>query len=278
MAKLSTLRATSTALLLVASIGSAQATVSYQYDDLGRVISITYDNGTRVLYSYDAAGNRTQHTIDATPNNPPVAVNDSKSLNTAVGASDTILPLVNDSDPNGDLITIQSVAPPLYGTATINGGASMITYTYTASVALPVTDTFTYTISDGRGGTATATISVQLFVGNLPPVANPDFASVLDALTVSLDPRFNDTDPEANPLIVTAVSNGANGTVTILNGGTAVEYVRTSQFPVPGPGGGVSDTFSYTISDGQGGTASSDVTVTLEMSAECGGAGQPACP
>jgi YD repeat-containing protein len=66
-----TLPACCVALALV--LGPAAATVLYTYDDLGRVTSITYDDGKRVAYSYDAAGNRTQHTVDEVMNQPPVA-------------------------------------------------------------------------------------------------------------------------------------------------------------------------------------------------------------
>lgn len=33
--------------------------ISYEYDELGRVVKVTYDNGSYVIYAYDAAGNRT---------------------------------------------------------------------------------------------------------------------------------------------------------------------------------------------------------------------------
>ena len=137
----------------------------YTYDDLGRVTSITYDDGKRVTYTYDPAGNRTQHTIDTVGNQNPSAVNDQTGLDVNFGSSVAVFPLPNDSDPDLDVLVVQSVGTPAYGTATIGGGGTTVTYNYSGAAQLPVLDTFSYTISDGRGGFATATIFHQ---GYLP--------------------------------------------------------------------------------------------------------------
>jgi len=44
---------------LVSISPSMAGTTSYKYDALGRVVEITYPNGTKVKYAYDKAGNRT---------------------------------------------------------------------------------------------------------------------------------------------------------------------------------------------------------------------------
>jgi len=43
------------ALLLVAA--TPLAAIDYEYDPLGRLIKVTYDNGNEIAYEYDAAGN-----------------------------------------------------------------------------------------------------------------------------------------------------------------------------------------------------------------------------
>ncbi len=48
------------AALAASSAAMTDATATYQYDALGRVVHVTYSNGASVTYTYDAAGNRTQ--------------------------------------------------------------------------------------------------------------------------------------------------------------------------------------------------------------------------
>ncbi|AIF84113.1 Mg-chelatase subunit ChlD [Candidatus Nitrososphaera evergladensis SR1] len=89
---------------------------------------------------------------------PPVAVDD--SANTLEDTPVTIGVLANDSDPNGDALTVISVSPPAQGTAVINGDGT-ITYTPDPSI-FGASDTFTYTIDDGHGLTDTATVTVNV--------------------------------------------------------------------------------------------------------------------
>jgi len=51
---------TGAALLLPATAQASQT--QYLYDNLGRVVGVVYGSGAAVMYTYDAAGNRTQKT------------------------------------------------------------------------------------------------------------------------------------------------------------------------------------------------------------------------
>jgi YD repeat-containing protein len=48
------------ALLGILTAFAAEAGTTYTYDDLGRLSTVTYDNGRKITYTYDPAGNRTQ--------------------------------------------------------------------------------------------------------------------------------------------------------------------------------------------------------------------------
>ena len=91
---------------------------------------------------------------------PPVAVAD--EVGARPGRASTLPVLLNDHDPNGDPIAVDSVGdldPAVGRVDVINDGQQLLlTLTDTASGTL----TFDYSISDGRGGTASATVTVTV--------------------------------------------------------------------------------------------------------------------
>ncbi len=90
-------------------------------------------------------------------NHPPVTVNDTAA--TLQGQPVRVAVLANDSDPDGDPLTVTAVTAGQHGTATANADG---TVTYTPAAGFVGTDAFTYTIGDGRGGTATGTATVAV--------------------------------------------------------------------------------------------------------------------
>lgn len=184
-------------------------------------------------------------TIDIT-NNAPAAVEDEAftTRNTAVA----IPVLANDSDPDGDPLTIVAAGPAANGSVSFSPG----TVTYTPAAGFAGTDFFTYTISDGYGGTASATVTVV--VPNLPPVAVDDLASTPGNTAVTIAVLQNDSDIDGDALSVFSVTQGANGSVT--TNGTTVTYTPNSII------NGV-DSFTYTMTDGKGGYDTASVTVSI---------------
>ena len=100
-------------------------------------------------------------------NNPPNAVNDSRT--TAVNTLITINVLANDNDPDGDIIQLISFTNPSNGTVRRNNNntpqdLSDDRLTYTPNPQFTGADSFTYRIADGNGGIDQATVEVT--VGN----------------------------------------------------------------------------------------------------------------
>lgn len=88
------------------------------------------------------------------PNRAPIAVAD--SVQTAKNTAVTIPVLANDSDPDGDALTITMVTSPANGTVAITGKQ----ITFTPAKNFIGSTSFGYTISDGKGGSASAQVSV----------------------------------------------------------------------------------------------------------------------
>jgi Flp pilus assembly protein TadG len=195
-------------------------------------------------------------TVVASGSNPPIANNDSAT--TIQDIAVTINVLGNDTDPNGDALTVTAVGTPANGTVTNNGDG---TVTYTPNPGFVGADSFTYTINDGNGGTATATVTVTVTSSNNPPLAVNDSATTPKNTAVVINVLNNDSDPDGDSLLITSISEVSNpfkGTIQITGGGTTVTY--TPQNNNTG-----SYTFSYTISDGNGGTDTANVTVTVTV-------------
>ncbi len=48
---------------------AANGSVSYTYDALGRISTVSYDTGVMIIYAYDANGNRTSQTVNINTTN-----------------------------------------------------------------------------------------------------------------------------------------------------------------------------------------------------------------
>ena len=223
---------------------------SFTYDELGRVATARYDNGYQISYTYDAAGNRTQVATQVGGNRGPVAAPDTAAINEGT-TSLVINPLANDSDPDGNALTIYSVTGAQYGTATITNSATRITYTPTTTRT--AVEKLTYVVTDPSTASAASTVTINL--NNLAPIAVPDSINVTRLSATTFDPRSNDTDAGNDPLTITATTQGTRGTVTIINNGTQLTYTSTST--------NGSDSFSYTIRDIDGATANGTVSVSV---------------
>lgn len=260
----------SAGMLFCVGAGLAQESVCYEYDELGRLTSATYLDGSQISYSYDSQGNRTQLAHDtngvascSTPsvpaefpgqiaqNQPPTAQNDSASVQ--VSSAIEIAVLANDSDPDGNNLTITSVTQPSQGSASITSGNTKVTFTAPSSAG---SYNFSYTVSDGNGGSASATVTATVTAPtNNPPTANYDGATVSRFNSVTIYALANDTDPDGDALTITSVTQPAEGAAVLVNNNTAVRF----------DAGWTSDVhvLTYTISDGNGGTSSNSIAVSV---------------
>jgi hypothetical protein len=189
-----------------------------------------------------------------TPTNTnPVAAKDTAAAN--AGKAVTIDVLANDSDADGNTLSITSFTQGSKGTIT-QSGTSLI-YTPSAADTSGI-DTFTYTVSDGNGGTSTATVTVTLTAVTPPPadlVAQPDNFDVQatgDGMT--LDVLANDTIPAGKTVTVTVIGAPKHGTATVVN--NKIVFIPTAGYTG-------ADTLSYRITDAAGNQTDASINLTI---------------
>ena len=166
-----------------------------------------------------------------------------------------------DADIDGDALTVSAtlVANVANGALTLNTDG---TFTYTPDANFNGTDSFVYTLEDGQGGTDTATVTLTVNAVNDAPVALNDLFTTLEDNAVSGDVLADngvnpDRDIEGDTLTVSAtpVTDVANGTLVLNTDGTFT-YTPDANF------NGV-DRFVYTLEDGNGGTDTAAVRITV---------------
>lgn len=226
--------------------------------------------------------------VDVTaPNlNPPVARDDVEAVMADGTLSDSVLTNNGngvDSDPNGDPLSVVQVnltsftpgdpiTLPSGALLTMNANGS---YVYDPNGAFDglaggatATDSFSYTITDGQGGndTATVTITVTGVVSNHAPVAVDDSHTVSEEGAAFLgNPLDNDSDADGDPLsfVLGSLTGSNGGTITMDDSGNLV-FMAGAAFDDLAVGQSRDTSFTYTVSDGQGGSDTGTITVTVQ--------------
>ena len=165
--------------------------------------------------------------------------------------------LTNDSDADGDTISVSTASSGTNGTTAVNPDG---TITYTPNPDFNGTDSFTYTVTDPDGNTDTATVMVTVDPVNDAPVAAPDLALTEAAAPVTLlaaDLIANDSDVEGDNLTISNVFNATGGTATIDANGDVLF--------TPAPGFFGEAGFDYVVSDGTLVSEAARVTVTVSV-------------
>ncbi len=192
-------------------------------------------------------------------NDAPVAIDDNgigftTNEDTPLTTPDVTL---NDSDPEDatiDHATLTIVTNPANGAVVYNGDG---TFTYTPDADSFNDDSFGYRFTDsGSLPSNEATVSIVVDPVNDAPRPTDDVLSVdLGSSATTVDVRLNDVEPEGDVLTVTAVTDGADGTVTN-NGDGTLTYSHNGS-------ANLSDSFTYTVEDPQGAPTVANVLVTV---------------
>ncbi|MCY9879266.1 cadherin-like domain-containing protein [Vibrio natriegens] len=192
-------------------------------------------------------------------NDPPEATDDAYTIN-----EDTLLTvtspgvLSNDSDVDGDPLTVSLLTNPSNGTLTQNADGS---FTYMPNANFNGIDSYTYEACDTIGVCDSATVTITVVPVNDPPVAEDDsYSTTQDASLVVSAPGIlnNDSDLDGDNIFVdNADTTSSFAGIVSVNSDGSFSYTPDTGFA------GI-DTFNYTISDGNGGFNTATVTITVE--------------
>ena len=274
---------------------------SYSYDPNGRYNKLAAGVTATDSFSYtvrDGGGLTATATVTLTirgVNDAPTATADSATLteNSIFSAAGTGV-LVNDTDiDTGDTLTVSAVngqTASVGQTISLASGAKLLlnaegSYRYDTNGAFrdlaqgqSRTDSFTYTVKDSAGATSTATVTLTITGVNNAPVAVADSgattATQVITATGSAGLLTNDTDIDSGDRAqrVTAMNGTAasvGSAITLASGvkltvaGDGSYIYDPMDFGTLGAGQTTTDSFSYTVADGFGGTAVGTATITI---------------
>ncbi|MEO1706642.1 MAG: putative Ig domain-containing protein [Pseudomonadota bacterium] len=184
----------------------------------------------------------------------PVTVSDGEMVGIPTGA------LFNDPDNDPLTFTATGLPPGLM----IDPVTGIISGTVDPSASVDGPYTPVITVTDTGGESVSAVLPIDVL--NPAPAATDDVLTTPEDQAVTFDPRLNDNDPDGDPLMVTAI-NGVplvpGETVDLPLGGTVTLNLDGTLSFTPAPNSNGLVTFTYTISDGQGGESTASVSVDV---------------
>jgi hypothetical protein len=231
-------------------------------------------------------------------NDAPVAINDTLAATEDTAVTYTAAQLTgNDSDADGNPLTIASVTNGSNGTVVLNGNG---TVTFTPTANFNGVANFTYTVSDGTANSSAATATVNVAAVNDAPVVTPSLTPLTyteNGSATAINALFAVTDVDsanlssatvtisagltAGDLLAVSTQNGISGTynsgtgvLTLTGSATvahyqaalrSVTYASTSDNPTASS---ASRTISWAVNDGAGANAASNTgTSTISINA-----------
>ncbi|MFL5931617.1 MAG: Ig-like domain-containing protein [Gaiellaceae bacterium] len=187
-------------------------------------------------------------TIGPHVNRPPVARDD--VLETPEDSGKGLEVLANDSDPDGDTLSVVSWTQGKHGLVTCLPAGSC---TYVPAADFAGEDSFTYRVEDGNGASAEATVRATVTAVNDSPVSTDGAAETAEdtAKTIALPA----TDVDGDTLTFSVLSGPSHGSLGTISGGEVVYTPARDYF---GP-----DSFTFRANDGHEQSAVATVAITV---------------
>jgi len=194
-------------------------------------------------------------TNTAVLNDKPVAHND--AAHTSEDVVVDIPVLENDTDANGDSITISSISSPGFGLAQITNNNTQVRYIPNENYC--GTDSFQYRVTDvntpeSDSSDSEGLVEITVDCVNDKPVANSDSVSLSEDDSVVVSILDNDIDVDGDALSVAAASTPLHGSTEIV--GTGIRYTPAANYCGE-------DSFIYSVSDGVSGLTNAVVNINV---------------
>ncbi|MBK6653636.1 MAG: tandem-95 repeat protein [Zoogloea sp.] len=188
-----------------------------------------------------------------------------------------------DLPANGTLYRDAAMTQPVTAGTPLAATAGAVTLYFQPAPNWNGSTSFHFTATDNNGGTSSqATASINVTPVNDPPVAIADTGSTDQNTLLSKDAASgvltNDSDIDGGSLNVTSISFGSGSGVPVASGGTTVNGAFGSLLIAPNgsytytpgdaakalvAGQSANDVFTYSVSDGNGGTATTTLTIQV---------------
>ncbi|WPB82128.1 Ig-like domain-containing protein [Archangium violaceum] len=192
-------------------------------------------------------------TVQEVPN-APVAGNDTATTDEDVPLTlAASMLLANDTDEDGDTLSISAVQNPSGGTVVLSG----TDITFTPNANFNGTAAFEYVVTDGSS-TSMALVTVTVTPVNDAPVVSNITLTTLRNTSVNITLVATDVDGDALTFTTTAPAHG-----TLSGTGAALAYSPTAGFTGQ-------DSFTFEASDGSLTSNSATVTITISEPPVCG--------
>jgi len=253
-------KASDDSALTIRDLSADNATIT-QLTDTSWSIQPTANSSADITLSYKVTDG--VKTTDASAVVSVTAVNDDPTVSSTVnlsGAEDTDLTITqaqliaNASDVDGDTLSVQSLS--VENGTLVNNEDNTWTYTPLANATDDVT--FSYTISDGNGGTANTTATASFTSVNDDPVTSRSTSlsgtEDTDLTITQAQLLANASDVDGDSLSVQNLS---------ADGGTLVDNEDNTWTFTPDGDSTADVSFSYTVSDGNGGTTNTTATASF---------------
>ncbi len=183
-------------------------------------------------------------------NDPPVALDDQGITAWSNDQFENVFPaqvfLANDSDPDGDSLTIVSAVNAEFGSVHVDSSGNLH-YTAPSDNWVGI-DSFTYTIRDGNGAESKAVASIDVKINTSPDVYPELISTTEDVVSILTAAQLlaNDSDIDTDVLRIIGVDQAEHCQVELLDDGSilfAPELNYNNNYPGQA-------SFRYTVSDG----------------------------